>query len=157
MLREDIAPALRELGFKGSGKRFTLPSAVYFAAIGIQSSVASTGDRVKFTLNLSVVPKETWNLARAADGSLPATPSPNVAYERSASQWWERIGILAYGSDQWWELDCRLGNQRDRVAKGIIAAVHDFGLPALRAQMRPVPSAQVVLRRNMAELSRPAQ
>jgi hypothetical protein len=44
MLRDDIAPALRALGLKGSGSRYSLPDPESWALLGFQAStVVSSG------------------------------------------------------------------------------------------------------------------
>src|SRR5439155_1336209 len=48
MVKDEIAPALRELGFKGSGQRFTLPSETHWALLGLQKFTWSDRDRVDF-------------------------------------------------------------------------------------------------------------
>ncbi len=49
MLREDIAPRLRDLGFKGSGRAFTLADDNFWVTIAFQKSTYSTRDVVRFT------------------------------------------------------------------------------------------------------------
>jgi Domain of unknown function (DUF4304) len=47
MVKEQIAPALRELGFKGSGQRFTLPDDEHWALIGLQKFTWSNREAMR--------------------------------------------------------------------------------------------------------------
>src|SRR5947209_7169681 len=58
MMREQVAPQLRALGFKGSGQRFTLPSDSHWALLGFQRSAWGDSRKGKFTINLTVVSKD---------------------------------------------------------------------------------------------------
>ncbi|WP_084965824.1 DUF4304 domain-containing protein [Thermoactinospora rubra] len=79
MLRDEIAPALRELGFVGSGQIYRLPDDRHWARLGFQKSAFSMWEQVSFTINLSVVSKELWEQRRSA-GRLPARPAPSTFY-----------------------------------------------------------------------------
>jgi len=65
LLKEVWRPTLRDLGFMGSGKVWTLPDEQDRAMLGFQTSQASTEVEAKFTINLMVVGKEAWNAARS--------------------------------------------------------------------------------------------
>ncbi|SFD59710.1 protein of unknown function [Actinopolyspora alba] len=133
MLRDDVAPALRELGLKGSGKRYRLPSREYLAEIGIQSSLSSSSEWLKFTVNVSVIHRAGYKELRESRTHLPERPSPNTMYSTSC-QWQQRLGKLVDGQDRWWVLDAE-GESRQEVAADLVAAVRDAGLPALRARI----------------------
>jgi hypothetical protein len=60
--------------------RYYMPSLSCFAVLGFQKSTWSTGSAVKFTMNLKVVSREVWNLARVDRSWLPETPAPNARY-----------------------------------------------------------------------------
>ena len=130
LLREDIAPRLRAAGFTGTERRFSLLSDEYFAQIGIQSSVASTCDDVKFTATLQVISKSQW---MNSERRLPMRPSPNVGYGLELG-WDARIGSLMGVGDRWWWLDAR-GSQRGAVARELGDALLSVGLTALRERM----------------------
>lgn len=49
MLRNNLAPALRALGFKGSGQIYTLPDEDCWALVGIQRSQFSDRYDLRFT------------------------------------------------------------------------------------------------------------
>jgi len=135
-LREDLAPQLRELGFRGTERKFSLPSERYFAQIGIQSSDSSTRELVKFTVNLSVIDKAAWARARDERSYLPVKPSLNVSYLpwRDESEWHERIGRLLDGEDKWWLLDSE-GAWREEVVLEVFNAIAYYGLPAMKTRM----------------------
>lgn len=81
-LRDVVAPALREMGFKGSGKLYRLDDEKYWARLGFQSSASNSAERVKFTLNMLVADKHAWASSRDERPYLPEVPSPNVGYGR---------------------------------------------------------------------------
>src|SRR6266508_1633339 len=55
MLRDHVAPALREMGFRGSGQNFSLRSDSHWALLDFQKSQWSSEDKIAFTVNLPVV------------------------------------------------------------------------------------------------------
>ena len=59
-LRDEIAPALRTLGLKGSGRALRLPSETHLLAIGLQSSAYNTSSEARFTVNLAAARRSTW-------------------------------------------------------------------------------------------------
>ncbi len=133
MMREDVAPALRELGFKGSGQSFSLPSDRYWALVGFQKSAYSDATAVKFTVNLRVVSKEDWERAREAQPWRGQRPSPNDAGSVPGG-WYARIGqLLPSRADQWWRVDP--DTPTEQTAQAVVAAIRDFGLPEMRRRM----------------------
>jgi uncharacterized protein DUF4304 len=75
--KDALAPALRGMGFRGSGQVFTLPDEECWALLGIQKSTSSTSELLKFTLNFSVANRHLWNGAgdrpEQHDPCLPTT------------------------------------------------------------------------------------
>jgi hypothetical protein len=131
MLRSAIAPALRALGFKGSGQTFELADERFWAFLGFQKSLSSDRSVVKFTVNLCVIDKAQYSKAREEASYLPAKPTPNV---RGGPGWWERIGeVLPQRHDLWWML--REGDPTVALAKQVVLAIEAHGLPAMRARM----------------------
>ncbi|MGN9906378.1 DUF4304 domain-containing protein [Phytohabitans sp. LJ34] len=133
MLRDRVAPGLRALGFKGSGARYRLDDEECLAQLGFQSSAYNTSASLSFTLNLSVVSRLVWESARREQPYLPTSPSPNVFY--GTYVWQRRIGqLMPTQSDLWWDLE----HDADpaAVADAVVTAVHDYGLPAMREQLR---------------------
>jgi Domain of unknown function (DUF4304) len=133
MMREQIAPALRTIGMKGSGRVFELPSPEHWALVGFQKSAYSDRNAIRFTLNLTVVDRDVWAATREKKPHLPARPSGNRHY--GAFLWYSRIGrLLPGGADRWWQLDPNTPLQT--LSKEVVAAIQDYALPAMRAQMQ---------------------
>jgi hypothetical protein len=133
MLRDELAPRLRQLGLKGSGQAFTLPDDEHWAQIGIQKSQWSTVGAVRFTVNATVTHRDAWDEARKERTYLPRKPAPNTLYGEPA--WSRRIGeLLPGGQDQWWELRA---DARDpgAVAAAVADAIRDHVLPAMRGHL----------------------
>ena len=136
MMKEEVAPALRKLGLKGSGQRFELPSNEFWLLIGFQKSQWSDSDDVRFTINLNVASRARWEEARLTRPYLGARPSPNTLYTAPAIAmddyaWSRRIGdVLPGGADRWWKVtpssDTRL------IADEVVAAIRNYALPAMR-------------------------
>ena len=60
MLRDWMAPALRQMGFKGSGQRFSLPHDTYECRFWFQKSVWSTPQMVSFSARFDVLHRRTF-------------------------------------------------------------------------------------------------
>jgi hypothetical protein len=133
MLREDLAPRLRKLGFKGSGQSYSIPSDRHWINIGFQKGTWSNSDLIAFTMNVTVADKAMWAQMRQERSYLPAKPAPNIVYGSFA--WQRRIGqLLPGGQDQWWELRANSGDS-ERIAALVAAAVHDYVLPAIESEV----------------------
>ena len=141
MLREHVAPALRAAGWKGSGSAYLLPSPGYWAQLGFQKDRYSTADQVRFTVNLSVVPRDVWACAHDSwPSQLSARPSANTdsgALIREVDRhhcWWGRIGLLMpEHNDHWWEISS--GEDAASVGRDVVDAIREHAIPALRAKM----------------------
>ena len=134
-LRDVASPAMRRAGLKGSAGRYHMPSPSCFALVGFQKSKWSTSSAVQFTMNLKVVSREIWRLARADKTWLPETPAPNTRYP--VAEWSVRIGsLMPDGQDHWWWL--RSGQPLEPLAAEVIGALTDYGLPALHRAVRQV-------------------
>jgi hypothetical protein len=139
MMQREIAPALRELGFKGSGQSFTLPSHTHWALLGFQRSRWGDSKEVRFTVNVTVVEKRAWEELRATRPHLGARPSPNV--REPAPAWTERIGLLLpAGTDLWWPVPANASTAR--VADEVVAAIRDYALPEIARQIEGVHDAR---------------
>jgi hypothetical protein len=120
-------------GLGGSAGRYHLPSLSCFAFVGFQKSEWSTGSAVTFTVNLKVLSREVWKLAREDQGWLPETPAPSTRYP--VAEWSPRIGsLMPGGQDHWWRL--RPGQSLGPLAAEVIGALTDYGLPALQRAVR---------------------
>jgi hypothetical protein len=124
MLREHVAPELRRLGFSGSGQRYDLRTDTGdFGMLGFQRDTASTATYLRFTVNVTAVPR--------AD----------------RSGWTERIGgLLDDPHDHWWTI--RADEDVSAVADHVLWVVRERALPELRyrlglggkvPQRRPAP------------------
>jgi hypothetical protein len=139
MLRDLIAPALREMGLKGSGQHYRLDLPEYWVQIGFQKSRSSTADQIKFTVNLSVINKEEWADVRARRSWLPERPSPNEhpPIARSPRSWADRIGaVIPPHQDVWWQL--HVSEPVDRVADEVISAIREYALPEMKNRATPL-------------------
>jgi hypothetical protein len=135
MMREQVAPALRDLGLKGSGRVFSIPSDRYWALIGFQKSVYSSSEAVSFTVNLQVVSRESWVKAREELDWLGPKPKPNVRPPSAVPDTWgERLGaLMPRGEDHWWSIDP--DEPTEEVAVEVVAALRAYGLPAMKRHM----------------------
>jgi Domain of unknown function (DUF4304) len=139
MLRDEVAPALRELGFKGSGQSYQIPNETCWALLGFQKNKWSSADHVMFTANVTVVSRAAWDEARAERPYLKERPSPNSYYGTFA--WQDRIGMLMpRGEDHWWDVVAET-DMRDTAAS-VVEAVRDFVLPAMRDEIRRAESGE---------------
>jgi hypothetical protein len=137
MVKTEIAPRLRALGFKGSGQVFQLPDEDHWAMIGFQKSTSSDAARVKFTVNVLVVTRAAWVARRAEAPYLGERPSPNV---HAGGGWWRRIGeLLPDRGDLWWQVES--GADTSELAAAVLWAIEDFALPAMRDRMRDARSS----------------
>ena len=130
MLRQEVAPALRRLGFKGSGQRYELPSETHWVVIGFQKFTWSDQRRVEFTVNVTVVDRDEWDRARAERPYLTAKPSASV-YEDVG--WEQRIAALVpdrTDGDLTWIVTA--GAPTEPVAGDVVALIADHVLPAVR-------------------------
>jgi hypothetical protein len=132
MLRDDVAPALRGLGLKGSGQAYTLPSETHWALIGFQKFSWSNADRVEFTLNLTVARKDEWAAAYEERPHIGARPKPNVG---GGPAWSERIGgLMPDGDEVRWAVE--VDEAVEPVVGDVVGAIRDHALPAMRERMR---------------------
>jgi len=139
MMREQIAPQLRALGFKGSGQRFVLTSDSHWALLGFQRSAWGDSAEGSFTINLTAVAKDSWEESRAERPHRGAVPQAN-AFE-GAPAWEERIGGLMPGDlDHWWAIQA--GAPTDELAHEVVNAVERYALPELRLQIEGSPAAR---------------
>jgi hypothetical protein len=131
MMRDHVAPALRALGFKGTGQVFSLPIDTHYAMLGFQKSRSSSAAEVLFTVNVLVVSKESWKLARE-DWSIPQRPSPNASWGELA--WSRRIGsLLPERQDRWWRLSS--SSSAEGVSSEVLMAIRQHVLPAMRERL----------------------
>jgi hypothetical protein len=132
MMKTQIAPPLRALGFKGSGRSYELRSRDYWAMLGFQKSAFSDASQIRFTVNVAVVSRDVWEAARKKWPDLPTRPTANVP---QGPEWWRRLGELIHdGQEIWWMVEA--GMDTAELAEAVLWAVEDYALPAMHAQMR---------------------
>lgn len=106
-------------------------SASHWALLGFQGPTANSAERMKFTVNCTVVRKDTWAAAYAEQPYIGAKPKPNV---RAGVGWCERLGAwMPDGQDLWWWLE-RDSDSR-QIAEEVVAAIVQHALPAMRAEI----------------------
>jgi Domain of unknown function (DUF4304) len=131
LVKSQLAPGLRALGFKGSGRSYELPSTTHWAMLGLQASAWSDRKEVRFTVNLLVVPRDVWAAESASHPYLGAKASPNT--HPGLFAWWARLGsLMPAGEDTWWRVAA--GKSTERLAREVLQAIELYGLPALRAR-----------------------
>jgi hypothetical protein len=149
-LRERIAPALRQLGLRGSGNNFVLPDDRTWALVGFQADWRLARDGiVSFTINLTAADKAAWDRQREQQLWYPAKPPATGAMGMHPAKT-IRIGNLipvdATLHDRWWTIDD--GREHpyldllvdgpvgppEQMADEVIAAVRDHGIPWLRSR-----------------------
>jgi hypothetical protein len=132
LVKQSLSPALRGLGFTGSGGRYSLRNEDCWALVGLQKSAYSDGHEVRFTVNLLVANKQAWDALRAEKTYLPRRPAPGTRYGYEVAQ--SRIGdLLPDRADAWWRI--YNGVDINSVAQDVIASVERFGVPWLREQL----------------------
>jgi Domain of unknown function (DUF4304) len=139
LMRDYIAPRLRELGFKGSGREFWLSSESFWAGIGFQASAWSDKSAVQFTVNVQVVEKDRWAelVASRPDRKYPQRPAANSSYS-SRVAWATRIGELMDGKDHWWST--RGVVDLAALAEEVIREIRDKALPEMRSRIGGQPT-----------------
>jgi Domain of unknown function (DUF4304) len=136
MIRDEIAPELRRMGFKGSGQSFILPSEVHWVLLGFQKSKASNAKAVRFTVNVTAVSKRAWIEARSEHSYLSERPSANISYGPFA--WQRRIGqLLPHSQDKWWTVVTSVSTELVRVE--VLDAIRIYALPAIEQQLAHGP------------------
>lgn len=126
MLRDEVAPVLRRMGFQGSGPNFRLPDAEEYLLLSFQASTSSTADEVKFTVNLAVINKADWEAQQQAWWGRPSATTQGPIGE------YERLGILMPdGDDIWWQISAH--SETADASADVCAAIRTTGIPALRS------------------------
>lgn len=148
MVKSRIAPALRDLGMRGSGQKFRLPNENGdYALLGFQKD--SWDGRTRFTANVAFYSGRGWQEARDRHGWLPAEPTASSTYavEPDLQGWSERVGFLMDPPhDHWWTIQTE--GDVPVVADHVIAVVRDAVLPQLRNRLAgieppPQPTKEV--------------
>jgi hypothetical protein len=131
LLKDTIAPRLRECGLKGTGQNYSIKSDSHWALLCLQKSMFSDSNGLKFTINLFVVTKVQWDMAREEKSFLPEKPSANVHWPVG---WVKRIGFLmAKGQDHWWSVDSN--TDLNSLANEVVDAICKKAVPAMQEQI----------------------
>lgn len=133
MMKEHIAPALREMGFKGSGHNYTYPDERCHAMLGFQKSEFSDAEDVRFTINVLVVSRQEWEAVALERHYGDRQPRPNTFW---GVGWQERISKFIPGCDHdfWWRLD--LETDLNDLSAEVLSIVRHGVLPAMVAEIQ---------------------
>ena len=133
MLRDQVAPRLRELGLRGSGGSYLLPNDRWWALIGFQRDRHSDAAQVRFTVDVARADKAVWEAARVEHPWLPPRPTANTHYPVGEVI---RIGqLLPARVDTWWAVPA--GGATDASADEVLRAIRDHALPWMRERLGP--------------------
>jgi Domain of unknown function (DUF4304) len=131
VLREEVAPALRSVGLRGSSGRFAVPSTIVWSQLAFQKSYWSDHDSVSFTVSVSVIRRDAWASMVARDPWMGKEPSPTTHIGPPAVQ--SRVGFLRVeGVDHWWELTT--GRPVEPTIDEVMRDLFCLALPWLDAQ-----------------------
>lgn len=136
MLRDEVGPRLRELGFTGSGRVFRLPSVSYYATWGLQGSMYSNAAVARLYLNVSVVPKTVWDAAVAAHGG-PRRPGATAVGPKPG--WYTRAEAInpAQIPERWYILQ---GFPTTPTADRLLHVTEHDIVPAMQRAMQSLPA-----------------
>lgn len=143
MLRQEIAPALRALGFKGSGNRYEMSRDEYRIQIQLQRSKWSTRDSVQFDANLSVIHPATMALFNEQNQS---ARQQGKAMEGSGS-FHSRLNTLSRRNTHGFPWIIRANEPTEPVAHDFIEAIRRDFLPVIEEEVhrplrRPTPLSE---------------
>ncbi len=126
-MKSGIAPAVRDLGFKGSGGKFRIGRGDFTGWVYVQKSRWNTKAEVEFTFNVGVF----YNLAQSHIKGI----------------WGDRIGhLLPDRRDKWWKFDSK--ESAGTVQEEAIKAVSRYALPAIEVVLEnpTMPPTEAELR-----------
>jgi hypothetical protein len=132
MLKDRVAPVLREMGFKGSGQNYHLPVPDHYALLGFQRARFGTRHDVLFTINLLACSYADW--AALVEKRPHYAPKPILSAPYEEPVWSQRIGhLMPENLDHWWQvLD---DTDMEALAAEVIGVLREYGVPALRAHL----------------------
>jgi hypothetical protein len=132
MLKERVAPALREMGFKGSGQHYHQPVPGHYALLGFQKMRFGTRHDVRFTINLLACAYDEWTALVESNPHYGPKPLLGAHYEEPV--WSERVGFLMpEPHDHWWHvLD---DTDTEALGDEVVAVLREYGVPALLAHL----------------------
>ena len=121
ILKDHIAPFLKDHDFKKNGANFVRPLCDCSDAINLQKSQWNTADEAQFAINLGIY----WPEVQKNFGAQKLVPFPNVA--QCTVQ--ERLGRLLKGSDFWWSVSPQCN--ASALGKEVVEALINYGIPWL--------------------------
>lgn len=124
MLRQEIAPALRDLGMTGSSANFVLPDPDHYLLVGFQGSRSNTAAGARFTVNLAVISKAAWR-----ERWRPWWGKPSATVQGPVGTYMRLGELMPKHDDVWWGLTPDSGTAT--LAAEVVQAVQQFGLPWL--------------------------
>lgn len=132
LIRDHVGPALRSLGYKGSGGRYRREAGDYQISITFQRSRWSVKERVEYRLNISVQHPET---TAAYDEANDLARAMGRQYERApAGSWGGSLpGRLGPADMHWFAL--RRGDDLPSHGRMLLEAFQTFAVPAIEEQL----------------------
>jgi hypothetical protein len=130
MFKDQIGPAIRQLGLRGSGMRYQLPAVDHFCTVGFVGARWSTWAVAEVTGQVSVIPRSAWKTKVAdgrAHGSKPSASYVDPHRSRSFRSYWT----------------VSAGLPTDDVANEVIGAVRDRAVPWMRALLTGCDPAEL--------------
>lgn len=127
-IKDRIAPGLRKLGFKGSGQNYQLPSTSHWKCLSFQKSSFSDAENLTFTINLLVIDRNQWEIARKKHSSFPKKPTATTFW---GIGWQKRLGhLMPENRDYWWEIS--LKTDLDQLSANVLKIIEQYALPNLK-------------------------
>lgn len=123
MVREIIAPHLKQEGFRRARNRFARWGDDAWQIIDFQASQWGSRDGVSFTINLGVAVE---GLPKRSSWDEKRPPSEAAAHLRA------RIGELIDGRDHWWDFDDT--TDENALAEALMGEIREVGFPWLEAR-----------------------
>lgn len=132
LMKEHIAPRLRQSGWTGSGPSWVRPHPTQWVLLGWQKDKSSNVASVSFTANLKVISKDAWDAENVPPGRAPAKPPASTSWHLG---WEQRLGGLIPGSggDRWWFV--RPGDDLPGIAAEVLGALSTCGVPAIERML----------------------
>jgi Domain of unknown function (DUF4304) len=138
MLRQQIAPALRKMGFKGSGNNYEMARDEYRIQIQLQRSTWSTRDSVQFDANVSVFHLPTRVLFNEENRKARQL---GKAMEGTEQVFHPRLSQMARPNTSEFAWIVRPDEPSEPVANDFVECVRLYFLPVVEEEMqRPLPS-----------------